>query len=202
MDSGDRLLAVYDHYARQGVSLATASLAGADEFRTWQHHPEHDAIDRLNGTRFYYHAHEGEQPTFKGEHGHFHVFAQAGQARSANANFVHLVAISLDPQGTPLGLFTTNGWVTGERHMSLKPLLALLKAFRLQVRGRLAPVARWIEALVHWQQPAIAQLIREREALLLAHPQGLKKAWNDTACHVTSQHALPHFWSSLIKESS
>jgi hypothetical protein len=202
MDCGDRLLSVYGHYADQGVSLASAALAGAGEFRSWQHHPAHDAIDRANGTRFYYHAHDDEPPAFKGEHGHFHVFAQAGTERSADAAFVHLVAISIDRQGTPLGFFTTNGWVTGERHLALGPTLGLLKAFKLQVKGRLAPVARWIEALIGWQHPTIAHLIREREALLRTHPQGLKSAWNDKACHVTSRHALPHFWSSLIQESS
>ena len=200
MNPCERMLQVYAHYARHGRSLATAALAGADAFKVWTHHPLNDALDHQHGTRFYYHAHEAEDPVFAGEHGHFHVFAPLDNPQSRA--FVHLAGISLDPKGTALGLFTTNGWVTGEGLAPLRRIERALSRFQLQLQGRMAPVARWIEALVHWQRPAIAELLRERDRRLRQHPQGLQAAWQDTQRHVTSRLALPNFWPSLIKEST
>lgn len=148
-------------YARQGSNLAHAAVGGAKQCVELAHYPRHDVVDLQNGSRFYYHAH-GSHRKPKDEHGHFHVFCHGRVA----ADYFHLVGISLNSQGLPIRLFTTNRWVTDERWRSAIEVEAALAAFEIRARGRLAPVARWITALIQLYRPQIRQLIHRRDAVM------------------------------------
>lgn len=143
-------------YARQGSSLAHAALAGARQFVELAHHPKADVADRSAGTKFYYHAHRHGS----GEHGHFHLFAQGPEGHGGH---IHLAALSLSAQGQPLAWFTTNQWVTAERWTPAADVQARLATFRIATRGRMAPVARWLTAMVHLFQPQLHTLLLERD---------------------------------------
>ncbi len=180
-------LAVPLAYARQGTSLAQAALAGAREFREMAHHPRKDVSDAQAGTRFYYHAHRRDPH----EHGHFHLFAYGlgGPRQFAGTNdFAHLVALSLDHRGMPVRWFTTNQWVTGECWMPADAVTDALGRFRIHTRGRLAPVARWLSAMVQLFQPALNTLISERDAAMNRHIDrlGQDAAWQDRQVDVLS----------------
>jgi hypothetical protein len=73
------------------------------------------------------HAHDKKDRP--GEHGHFHTFMRGGgmpagiepaplpdfEPKSDPHDLVcHLIAVSMDRSGWPIGLFATNRWVTGE----------------------------------------------------------------------------------------
>ena len=146
-------------YARQGRSLAWAALAGCRRLEVLAHHPRRDVVDRAAGTRFFYHAHEVPGETL-GEHGHFHLFHEDAQGLG------HLAALSLDPQGRPLRWFCTNQWVTGETWRSASRWAQAVQGFSLQTRGRLAPVARWLEAMVALYTQELLALLRERDAVM------------------------------------
>lgn len=191
------MLGTHAHYAQRGQSLATAALAGARDFVRWAHHPREDAVDAVHASRFYYHAHDADEMMAQ-EHGHFHVFVTAPDA-GANG-LAHLVGISMDAQGLPLRLFTTNGWVTGEAWTPAEALREALLGFRLVQTGRLAPVARWITAMVQFYAPVIEDLLRARDAQLQSHPAGIAQAWQDRAWHITSQQLLTDHWQRLQKE--
>jgi hypothetical protein len=176
------VLAVQWHYASQGRSLAAAALAGAREFVEWAHHPRDDHVDAASGVRFYYHAHPAAERA-PHEHGHFHLFVPApGEAGAIS----HLIAISLDAQGLPLRLFTTNRWVTGETWQDAAALSALLPHFALRSGGRLAPVARWLAGMVRLYDDAIAGLLRERDSRLVAG----ESAFEDRSLHIASQRSV------------
>jgi hypothetical protein len=149
-------------YAQQGSSLALAALAGARQFVELQHYPLRDASDAKSGTRFYYHAHRRDAP----EHGHFHLFAYGPDGRS---DFMHLAALSLDHQGQPTQWFTTNQWVTAERWAPADEVIAALDRFRVETKGRLAPVARWLTAMVQLFQPQLHELLHERDWVMSRH---------------------------------
>lgn len=150
------------HCAQQGTSLAQATLGGARTFSEMRHYPKGDVSDAQTGHRFYYHAHRRDEA----EHGHFHLFA----FDLAHApRFAHLAALSLDHTGQATRWFTTNQWVTGEQWMSADGVLQALGHFSVQTKGRLAPVARWLTAMVQLFQPQLARLVHERDEALHRH---------------------------------
>lgn len=175
-------LAVQWHYASRGRSLAGAALAGARRFVEWTHYPRDDHVDAASGARFYYHAHPaGERAP--GEHGHFHLFVPADGEPGAIS---HLVGISLDAKGLPLRLFTTNRWVTGEAWRDAAILSAQLPQFALRARGPLAPVARWLEAMVHLYDDVVVALLHERDERLARDAAALE----DRSLHIVSQRTV------------
>jgi hypothetical protein len=79
----------------------------------------------------------------------------------------HLVALSVDRAGTPLRLFTTNRWVTGETWYRADDVIRMLERFRIQGERPSALLNRWIGALVSLFQPEIAALLRDRDQAIL-----------------------------------
>lgn len=165
---------VMSRYAASGSSLSMAALAGSRQFTQWQHYPADDVIDTDHGTEFYYHSHpvdseNGETRKIAGrrlkanssgaEHGHFHVFCRS----SAGRRFHHLVGISMNERGLPTRLFLTNQWVTGETWIGANQACAMRSRFECTAPGRLAPVARWITAMVHFYGDEIDDLHLARQ---------------------------------------
>ena len=196
------MLATHAHYAQQGMSLASAALAGATTFVRWAHYPRQDVDDDMHGTRFFYHAHEPEEMLAQ-EHGHFHIFART--RRKPLARYAHVVGVSIDARGTPLRLFTTNQWVTGEDWASATDLARVIQRFRLQTAGRLAPVARWVNGMMEFYASQLVALLHERDARLHAHArrtqQSPQRARADRSLHIVSEQHLPNHWQHLQKES-
>lgn len=164
LDAAQRVAEIQLRYARQGFGLAHAAMAGATVLENLRHYPAQDVVDPAAGTRFYYHAH-GSRRCPAQEHGHFHLFAYPGGTPSG-PDFMHLAGLSLDARGQPFRWFTTNRWVTGERWHPASEVLAALETFTLETRGRMAPVARWVSAMVQLFQPQLAALVRRRDAVL------------------------------------
>lgn len=148
-------------YAQAGNSLALAAMAGAAQCIELAHYPRLDVVDTHHGTRFYYHAHASRRRP-DDEHGHFHLFAQGCQP----GDYAHLAGISLDARGQPIRLFTTNRWVTGEAWRQAAGVELALARFAVHTRGRMAPVARWLTAMVRLFLPQLVQLVRRRDAVM------------------------------------
>jgi hypothetical protein len=161
-------------YAQAGSSLALAAMAGATQCIELAHYPRQDVVDTHHGTRFYYHAHASRRRPGS-EHGHFHLFAQGSQP----GDFTHLAGISLDPQGQPIRLFTVNRWVTGETWQQAAEIELDLARFAVHTRGRMAPVARWLTAMVRLFLPQLVQLVRRRDAVMAR--RSARQAW-ETLC--------------------
>lgn len=200
-EAAQTLLAVHAHYAQRGQSLAQAALAGAKQFVRWQHYPHDDVDDVANGSRFFYHAHEPHE-MLQAEHGHFHVFTRWGSGQPLR--YAHLIGIAIDHRGSPLRLFTTNQWVTGEDWRDAARLTPDLQRWGVHTAGRLAPVARWLTAMVRLYANRIASLLHERDAVLQAHAQrhqqNLSKARADRSLHIVSDMLLPNHWMFLQEE--
>lgn len=152
-DWAEQALAYPLTLAQQGRSLAQVALAGTQRMHLWDHYPRRDAVDSVRATRFYYHAHPSRRPHPQ-EHGHFHLFAPGPRS----GGFVHLAALSLDAQGRPLRWFTTNLWVTGEQTAPVAHRLQALAVFDVQLRGPLAPLARWLVAMTRLFEPHLQAL--------------------------------------------
>lgn len=157
---------------KAGLNLVGEVLRGAGTFYEVSHYPEDDVYDRDTRSQYYYHAHRGGMA---GEHGHFHAFirdpeAIAGKGPIAAApeaeDISHLIAVSMDPYGWPIGLFATNRWVTGERWFAADDVIALAKRFRIDHAYPSWPVNRWLTAMFILFGPHIEALLRHRDEVV------------------------------------
>ncbi len=192
--AADTLMRVQASYASQGIALCQAALCGAKEFFVWSHYPKNDCSDVNTGYEFYYHAHEAADMP-EAEHGHFHLFK-----RDVNQTdtFTHLIGIALDTKGLPVRLFTTNQWVTGESMQKASTVQAYLRDYAFEARGRLAPIAKWIQAMLILYAEEITLLIRNRDVLI--HEQvgaGIKK---NSFLEDRSQHCLTACQINLLEK--
>jgi hypothetical protein len=109
-----------------GINVVGEVLRGQGTFYEMDHYPEGDVYDPDHHAQYYYHAHREDAD----EHGHFHTFVRGSALpedmmpatgfqetqpwpRGEDA-VAHLVAVSMDAWGKPIGLFATNRWVTDE----------------------------------------------------------------------------------------
>ena len=188
-------------YAETGRTLNEAALCGAKDFIEWQHYPINDLVDEHSGYEFYYHAHSADEMP-KGEHGHFHVIKRDAQ------RFHHLIGISLDQKGLPVRLFTTNQWVTGEEMMDSGATINFIKEFELTTKGRMAPVSKWIGALIQLFTVEIEGLLFERDQKIaqLVTEQGTRElVLNSKKYHVLTEckiHLMGRLSDNLLAVNS
>lgn len=163
--------------AKTGDNIVGELLKGAEGFYEWDHYPTGDVYDHVTHSQFYYHAHPQEVRT--GEHGHFHTFVRANgipdyirpvgltdyeRPDDPNDDLSHLVALSMDPNGLPIRLFSTNRWVTGETWYKADDVCALLDHYVIDHAQPSWPVNRWVSAMLQLFHPQAVALIRARDA--------------------------------------
>ena len=168
-----------------GLNLVGEVLRGQGEFVEYSHYPADDVYDEEFRAQYYYHAHRG----LAGEHGHFHTFlrrpgAIVGAAPvefpasepwpAGDDEIAHLIAISMDAYGWPIGLFATNRWVTGDTWFRATDVIRMLDHFRIDHADPSWPVNRWISAMIVLFRPHIEALLLHRDeiinAWIAAHP--------------------------------
>jgi hypothetical protein len=186
-----------------GVSTVGRMLEGQGPFVEEQHYPNDDVYDRETGSQYYYHAHrEGTS-----EHGHFHTFLRASgmpdgvaaapydghnpPPHGADA-ICHFIAISMDNSGLPVGLFTTNRWVTAETFYAAPAAIAMIERFKIDHASPCWATNRWLSAMLRLYQPQIADLLVARDASIAAwkgaHPD--RDVYEDRELEVTSEIAI------------
>ena len=185
---------------KSGSNLVTEVL-GEREFVEFEHYPKNDVYDPETHAQYYFHAH----PPTRGEwndYGHFHTFlrpkewvrelrlAAPGTEPTTEVNdpVCHLVAISMNPHGRPVRLFTTNRWVTGETGCAAPELIGMLDRFVVDLAKPSWPLNRWISAMIRLYREEIVKLIHERDASIaewqITHPE--RDVFEDRALEVTS----------------
>lgn len=145
--------------AKEGHSVLTAAIGPqAASVPAWSHWPPDDARDVRTGYRWYYHCHARDGRT-AGEHGHFHLFSEPSKGGSVT----HLVAVSVDARGLPLGLFAPNRWVTDEHWQPAPRVLRLIEAFAMNAPRALRRIHAWLSAVLHAFLPQVRALLRHRD---------------------------------------
>ncbi|OIN93400.1 MAG: hypothetical protein AUJ20_04290 [Comamonadaceae bacterium CG1_02_60_18] len=198
--AGQQITECYRVLTKGGLNIVGEVLRGQGDFIELNHYPNDDVFDRDTQSQYYYHAHRG----LDGEHGHFHTFIRPpGMPDSMqpiehqNASepwpkgrdaLSHLIAISMDAYGFPIGLFTTNRWVTNEAWYAACDVTQLLARFNIDHAAPSWPVNRWISALFVLFRPQMRQLLLQRDAAVaqwaVQHP-GVD-VFEDRALDVTS----------------
>ncbi len=161
---------------KAGLNVVGELLRGHGTFYEDDHYPTGDVFDGETGSQYYYHAHRGIEL----EHGHFHTFLRGrGLLRDGadtvaadadrvpdDGDLVHLVGVSMDPWGFPMGMFATNQWVTGESWLPATELEALVGRFSIDHAWPSWPVNRWITALMALFRPQVRALLAQRDQVV------------------------------------
>lgn len=174
-------------------------LSNQGTFFEYDHYPKGDVYDRETCSQYYYHAHREDS----GEHGHFHTFLRAkgmpsgveavpydGEAKRPEGKdaLTHFVAISMNQPGYPIGLFTTNRWVTDETFYPAEDVISMLERFDMDHTYPCLAVNKWITSMVRLFRPQIEALLRERDrsinAWRLKNPG--KDVYEDRDLEITS----------------
>ncbi len=164
---------------RGGLNVVSDLLRGQGTFYELDHYPPDDVFDAQSGAQYYYHAHRG----LPGEHGHFHTFLRAaGMPRevhhpkpeshpcwpSGESALAHLIAVSIDGYGRPIGLFAPNRWVVGDTWYSGDDIATMLPRFRIDHANPSWTVNRWLTALLTLLGPQIEALLQSRDTMIEA----------------------------------
>lgn len=175
--AGKDILECYRILAKTGDNVVSEVLKGQGPFVQYTHYPENDAYDRETASQYYYHAHRD------GEHGHFHAFLRekgmpAGirpapqsdapyRADSADS-LCHLIAISMDSWGIPIGIFTTNRWVVADTWYAAVDVARMLDVFEMDTARPSWVTNRWITAMIRLFRPQINALLTKRDQRIQA----------------------------------
>ncbi len=172
--AGEVIQDCYRSLKKASQNVVGQCLAHQGKFYELDHYPKGDVYDREFHAQYYYHAHRKES----GEHGHFHTFLRAkgmpegvaptpykGDAKRPMGNdaLAHLVAISMNGPGFPIGLFTTNRWVTDETFYPAADTIVMLDRFQIDHTYPCLAVNRWITAMIDMFRPQIKELLMVRD---------------------------------------
>jgi hypothetical protein len=190
------LIAQMSALSERGTQAVQAVIGDA-VFTEWDHYPFDDVSDKRRASQYFYHAHPGLQRPFT-EHGHFHLFVHAhklGLARTSDRYRpapAHLLAISMDAQGLPIGLFTVNRWVTKGPWLKAGQVLDVLDRFAVKSKEGVPEVNGMLSAIVKLYRPQIERLLEARDQALALHGAGRdrRRVFADPQIEVLSFHAI------------
>lgn len=130
--------------------------------------PEFLTFNQL-GWRAYYHCHPSSRAgnhRFKGEHGHFHIFVRLKNSSSDEEEWSHLVALAMDNLGQPLGWFSVNHWVTGEKWQAAESLIKYLDEIPYEQDDETILVETWLLSLLALSRDKVKNVLFERDNTL------------------------------------
>ncbi|MCH8863690.1 MAG: hypothetical protein IID51_14475 [Proteobacteria bacterium] len=202
--AGEEILEIYRVLEKAGSNVVAEVLRHQGTFYQWNHYPPGDSVDWETHSQYYFHAHPQDQRG--GEHGHFHCFMRydgiaAGarptkletpQADNEDRIGCHLVAISMDKAGFPVGLFTTNRWVTDETWYGAPDVIAMLDNFLIDHTHPSWATNRWLSAMFRLFGADMKALVEDRDATVAARvkdqPDG--DVFEDRGLEITSHRAI------------
>jgi hypothetical protein len=106
-----------------------------------------------------------------------------------NDKLSHLVAISMDARGLPVGLFTTNRWVTGETWYGAEDVVRMLERFAVDSGAPSRPLNGWITDMFTLFRPQMRALLAARDAAIMSwrrRHRGKIHVFEDRRLEVTS----------------
>ena len=177
LDAGEEINECYRVLKKGGINIVGELLKDQGTFYELDHYPKGDVYDEETHAQYYYHSHRGTA----GEHGHFHTFLRQGAIPDRVRPVVydgdtkwptgsdavcHLVAVSMDVYGFPIGLFSTNRWVTDEVWYAAGEVIGMLDLFDIDHAFPSWPVNRWLTAMFKLFRPEIEALIRHRDEVV------------------------------------
>ena len=177
--AGEEIRECYRVLAKTGDNIVGELLRHQGTFYEWNHYPKGDIFDHATHSQYFYHAHVKGQR--KGEHGHFHTFLRAkgmaagvapapynGDAEwpEGDSALSHLIGISMNPKGFPIGLFSVNRWVTGEAWYVADDVVDMIERFDIDHASPSWPANKWVTAMLRLYHHQIVELVRKRDVVV------------------------------------
>ncbi len=174
---GGEIQECYRVLSKAKMNIVGECLKNQGAFMKFNHYPKGDVYDWETHAQYYYHTHRG----IEDEHGHFHTFMRARgmpdgaepvpyeggvEWPSGKDAVSHIIAISMDRYGYPIGLFATNRWVTGETWYAADDVVAMVDSFKIDHAYPNWPVNRWITAMFRLFRHEIYALLRHRDEVV------------------------------------
>lgn len=176
--AGQQVKEAYRLLGKAGLNVVGEVLKGQGTFYEMEHYPKDDVYDTETHSQYYYHNHRG----LSDEHGHFHTFLRAKaipdsiQPASEFKNsklwpkddeaLAHLVGISMNADGFPIGLFMTNRWVTNQTWYNAEDTTTLLERFEIDHAHPNLAVNQWLTAMIKLFKPHIRALLLHRDDVI------------------------------------
>jgi len=177
-NAGAQVRASLSSLEKASLNLVGECLKGQGEFYELSHYPQDDVFDADSKSQYYFHTHRG----LDGEYGHFHTFLRATGMPplivpmdntgtevwpSGDNALSHLICISMSQDGEPVGLFTTNRWVTDETWYRAEDVVSMLDAFVVDHAFPNLAVNQWISAMFRLYKYEIIELLHERDRTIM-----------------------------------
>lgn len=184
---------------KSAQNMVGQCLANQGTFFEDEHYPKGDVYDGESHAQYYYHAHRPDS----GEHGHFHTFLRsAGMPRTAKAvpysgkakrptgiaALSHIVAVSMNRPGMPVGMFTTNRWVTDETFYPVEDVARMVDRFSIEQSYPCLATNRAITAVLHLFKPQVLALLQQRDRTIAAWAEKYpdRDVYEDRELEITS----------------
>ena len=199
LSAGLQARATINALGKGGLNIVGECLKGQGDFYELSHYPKDDVYDADSKSQYYFHTHRG----VNGEYGHFHTFLRAPgmpatakpieytgdeEWPSGDDALSHLICISMNQDGIPMGLFTTNRWVTAETWYSAEDVISMLDLFQVDHASPNLAVNLWITSMFRLFKVEIAELLVKRDQAIRdwqeSHPDG--DVFEDRELEVTS----------------
>lgn len=143
---------------RRGTTVIDL-VRGGQPLQPWRLYPgDRGVFDSRTRCQFYYHSHGSDH-----EAGHFHT------VRLFSDHTVHLVAISVTPDGWPQALFTLNLWAIGDAYESAARLKGHVRRFHLAEQVGPPRLVRFVNLIFRAFGPEIERLQDEKDGTLAAY---------------------------------
>ena len=176
-EGGDQVLDAHRTLKKGSLNVVGECLKDQGTFYELEHYPKGDVFDSDSFAQYYYHAHRDDRE----EHGHFHTFMRAGGMKSGmepvpydgevewqlgSDAVSHVVSISMDNPGFPIGLFATNRWVTGETWYSSSDVVSMLDNWTIDHAFPNLAVNQWITGMMKLFRPHVIALLEHRDLVI------------------------------------
>ncbi len=185
LTAGNKIIECLRVLQKTNSNVVGEILRQSPKLMEWTHYPKGDVFDSATHAQYYFHAHPPANRDTPKEHGHFHCFLRKGgmpdevnavvlpnNVDENQADLSHLIAISMDNHGFPIGLFTTNRWVTGEAWYKGDDVIKMLDRFDIDHAWPSWPTNIWLTNMIRLFKPQIIELIKERDRAIAT--------WKDT----------------------
>ncbi len=196
--AGAEVLECHRVLRRTSDNVVGEALRGGGKFYEFDHYPAGDVYDGETHSQFYYHSHR------PGEHGHFHTYLRPKGMPSRikptpvpdftppegdNDAVSHIIAISMDTHGYPIGLFTTNRWICGDTWYDAEDVCVMADLFKISHARPSWPMNRWVTAMLKLFKPEITDLLLERDDTVAAWQKRYPKrnVYEDRELDITSR---------------
>lgn len=176
-EGGEQVIDAHRTLKKGGLNVVGECLKDQGTFYELEHYPKGDVFDSESFAQYYYHAHREDRQ----EHGHFHTFMRAdgmtsgvqpipydGDAEwpSGKDAVSHVISISMNNPGFPIGLFATNRWVTGETWYKSSDIVSMLDSWQIDHAYPNLAVNHWITGILKLFRPQVISLLKHRDTVI------------------------------------